>query len=93
MISNKLPTEKNRVIQPNSVCVKSCVVPQLQRYFMTTRQHPQDFDILWVCSDCGYSSLYHNDLEDHKYQNNHHNVFEIDLETGKLLARYAQNND
>lgn len=59
---------------------------------MTRRENPKDFDILWICRDCGYPSIYHRDLEDHKYQNNHHNVLEIDLDTGKLITQYAQRN-
>jgi hypothetical protein len=54
------------------------------------KEHPKDFDILWVCADCGTSSLWHADIEEHKAKNDHHNVAEFDLDTGKLLRRYAQ---
>jgi hypothetical protein len=57
---------------------------------MANKQHPDDFDILWVCRDCGLGTIFHNDLEDHKQRNDHHNIAEIDLETGKLTAQYSQ---
>jgi hypothetical protein len=54
------------------------------------KEHPKDFDIVWVCTDCGTPSLYHSDIEEHKSQNDHHNVAEFDLDTGKILVDYAQ---
>ena len=54
------------------------------------KEHPKDFDIVWVCTDCGRPSLYHSDIEEHKSQNDHHNVAEFDLDTGKILVDYAQ---
>jgi hypothetical protein len=55
-----------------------------------TKANPKDFDILWVCTDCGASSLYHSDIEDHKSKNDHRHVAEFDLDTGKIVAHYAQ---
>jgi hypothetical protein len=57
------------------------------------KENAKDFEILWVCADCGLVSLFHSDLEDHKQKNNHHNVAEIDLGSGKLVAQYTQQND
>jgi hypothetical protein len=54
------------------------------------KEHPKDFDILWVCTDCGTPSLYHWDIEEHKAKNGHHHVAEYDLDTGKILTHYAQ---
>jgi hypothetical protein len=56
------------------------------------KQHPKDLEILWVCTDCGTSSLYHSDIEEHKSENNHRNVAEFDLDTGKILTHYTQEN-
>ena len=55
-----------------------------------TKANPKDFEILWVCTDCGASSLYHSDIEDHKSKNDHHHVAKFDLDTGKIVAHYAQ---
>lgn len=57
-----------------------------------TKEHPKDFEILWVCTECGTPSLYHSDIEDHKYANDHHHVAEVDLDTGKIFAHYRQEN-
>jgi protein-arginine kinase activator protein McsA len=54
------------------------------------REHPKDFEILWICADCGQVSLFHNDLEEHKQKMNHHNVAKIDLDNDKLIAQYRQ---
>ena len=94
-------------LRDNPMIVWQCLFPQYKiawqspqavkwkavvRSNMSTKEHPQDFDILWVCRDCGYGSVYHRDLEDHKLDKDHHNVAEIDLETGKTTAQYSQNN-
>ena len=55
-----------------------------------TKGNPKDFDILWVCIECGTPSLYHSDIEDHRIKNGHRHVAEFDLDTGKIVAHYAQ---
>ena len=57
---------------------------------MSKREHPKDFDILWICTDCEHRSLYHNDMEEHEKKVDHHNLSEFDLDTGKIIAKYAQ---
>jgi hypothetical protein len=57
------------------------------------KEHPQDFDVLWICRDCGYSSVYHRDFEEHKIKNDHHKAAELSLETGKFIAQYSQKNN
>ena len=56
------------------------------------KEHPKDLDIAWVCLHWlpHTPSLYHSDIEEHKSQNDHHNVAEFDLDTGKILVDYAQ---
>jgi hypothetical protein len=57
---------------------------------LTTKENLKDLDTLWVCTDCGTPSLYHSDIEEHKSKNDHHHVVGFDLETGKIVAHYAQ---
>jgi hypothetical protein len=54
------------------------------------KEYPKDFDIVWVCIDCSTPSLYHSDIEEHKSQNDRHNVAEFHLDTGRILVDYAQ---
>jgi hypothetical protein len=57
------------------------------------KQHPKDFEIVWVCTDCGTPSLLHTDIEEHKKANDHHHVSEFDLDTGTMIAQYTQQNN
>ena len=54
------------------------------------KKHPKDFEILWVCTDCGTTSIYHFDIEEHKRMNYNHRVAEFDLDTGKVLTHFTQ---
>ena len=65
-----------------SLCVKCNEASQQ----LLKKEHPMDFQILWVCNDCGMPSLYYADMEEHLRQKNHHYVSGFDLDTGKMVA-------
>ena len=54
------------------------------------KQHPKDFEILWVCRECGAISAYQKDMEEHEKMNNHHLVAEFDVMTGNIISANPQ---
>ena len=47
--------------------------------------HRDDLNMIWICSECRTSFIFHSDVDDHREKTGHLKIHKYDLLSGKLL--------